>query len=94
MQIVLEIPDELATTIVAPGQDPARAALEAVGLQAYRARRLTGYQLRTLLGIPSRYEFDGFLKEHQVEKYTAEDFEHDLATIRHIEQIRKAQRRA
>jgi len=94
MQIVLEIPDELAATIVAPGQDPARAALEAVGLQAYRARRLTGYQLRTLLGIPSRYEFDGFLKEHQVEKYTAEDFEHDLATIRHIEQIRKAQRRA
>ena len=94
MQIVLEIPDELATTIVAPGQDPARAALEAVGLQAYRARRLTGYQLRTLLGIPSRYEFDGFPKEHQVEKYTAEDFEHDLATIRHIEQIRKAQRRA
>ena len=94
MQIVLEIPDELATTIVAPGQDPARAALEAVGLEAYRVRRLTGYQLRTLLGIPSRYEFDGFLKEHQVEKYTAEDFEHDLATIRHIEQIRKAQRRA
>ena len=47
-----------------------------------------------LLGIPSRFELDRFLKEHQVEKYTAEDFEHDLATIRHIEEIRKAEHRA
>jgi hypothetical protein len=30
----------------------------------------------------SRYEFDGFLKEHRIEKYTAQDFDHDLATIR------------
>ncbi len=91
MQITLEIPDELAATLAPPGQDPARAALEALALEAYRQRRLTGYQLRMLLGIPSRYEFDGFLKEHHVEKYTAEDFEHDLATIRHIEEIRKAE---
>jgi len=70
MQIRVDIPDELA------------AALEALGLEAYRQRRITGYQLRTLLGIPSRYQFDGFLKEHHVEKYTYEDFEKDLATIR------------
>jgi len=93
MQITLEIPDELAATLAPRGQDPARAALEAFALEAYRERRLTGYQLRTLLGITSRYELDAFLKEHQVEKYTAEDFEHDLATIRHIEEVRKAERR-
>jgi hypothetical protein len=81
MQITLEIPDNLALPLVPPGQDPARAALEAFGVEAYRQRRITGYQLRCLLGIPSRYELDGFLKEHRVEKYTAEDFEHDLATI-------------
>ncbi len=94
MHVTLEIPDELAATLAPAGQDPARAALEAIGLEAYRERRLTGYQLRTLLGIPSRYELDGFLKEHRVEKYTAEDFEQDLATLRHIEEIRKADRRA
>jgi hypothetical protein len=94
MHVTLEIPDELAATLAPAGRDPARAALEAIGLEAYRERRLTGYQLRTLLGIPSRYELDGFLKEHRVEKYTAEDFEHDVATIRHIEEIRKADRRA
>ncbi|MGH9431217.1 MAG: UPF0175 family protein [Terriglobia bacterium] len=93
MQVTLEIPDELAATLAAHGQDPARAVLEAIGIEAYRERRITGYQLRTLLGIPSRYEFDCFLKQHQVEKYTAEDFEHDLATIRQAEQTRKAERR-
>jgi hypothetical protein len=34
-------------------------------LEAYRERRMTGYQLRTLLGIPSRYKLDRFLKEHR-----------------------------
>jgi len=42
---------------------------------------MTGYQLRTLLGIPARFDLDALLKEHKIEKYTIEDFEHDLATI-------------
>jgi len=33
------------------------------------------------LGISSRYELDGFLKEHAIEKYTAEDFEQDLESL-------------
>ena len=94
MQITLEIPDELAATLAHPGENPARVALEAIGIEAYRQRRLTGYQLRILLGIPSRFEFDGFLKEHQVEKYTAEDFDHDLATASRSEEIRNTERRA
>jgi hypothetical protein len=89
MQVTIEIPDELADVLAARGQKPARAALEAIGLEAYRQRSITGYQLRMLLGIPSRYEFDGFLKEHQVEKYTAADFEHDAATLRQLEETRK-----
>jgi hypothetical protein len=60
---------------------PARAALEALALEAYRERRLTGYQVRQLLGIRSRYDLDGFLKEHQVYDYTIEEFEKDLASI-------------
>jgi len=60
MQITLDVPDELVTALAAAGQDPNRAVLEALALEAYRQRRITGYQLRTLLGIPSRYEFDGF----------------------------------
>jgi hypothetical protein len=81
MQVTLEIPDDLALPLLPPGRKPARVALEAIALEAYRERRLTGYQLRSLLGIASRYELDGFLKEHRIEKYTREDFEQDLASL-------------
>jgi len=91
MQITVTVPDELAAPLLPPGQDPARAALEAIGLEAYRQRRITGYQLRTLLGIPSRYELDGFLKEHQVFDYTIEDFEQDLATMRELDDRRNSE---
>jgi Uncharacterised protein family (UPF0175) len=81
MHITLEIPDELVSPLVPPGYNPARTVLKALALEAYRQRRLGEYQLQTLLGISSRYELDGFLKEHGTEKYTVEDFEHNLATL-------------
>jgi len=90
MQITIEIPDDLAATLSASGQDPARAALEAIALEAYRQQRLSAYQLRTLLGIGSRYELDGFLKERQVYDYTLEDFEQDLSAIRELRAKQKA----
>jgi hypothetical protein len=79
MQVTITVPDHLAAALTFGNSDPARAAPEAIALEAYRARRITAYQLRTLLGIPSRFELDGFLKAHRVESYTAEDFENDLA---------------
>ena len=94
MQITVTLPDDLAAPLLPPGQEPARTALEALGLEAYRQQRITGYQLRTLLGIPSRYELDGFLKQHEVYDYTIEDFDHDLATIRELVEKRKAERSA
>lgn len=81
MQITVDIPDDLAPPLLPPGRNPSRVALEAIALEAYRDRRLTGYQLRSLLGIASRYELDGFLKEHRIEKYTREDLEVDLASL-------------
>ena len=89
MQLSLEIPDELAAALAAPGQDLSRAALEALGLEAYRERRISAYQLRMLLGIGSRWELDAFLKERQVESYTAEDFDHDWNTIQESRRKRK-----
>ena len=94
MQITVTLPDDLAAPLLPNGQDPARTALEALALEAYRQRRITGYQLRTLLGIASRYELDGFLKQHEVYDYTIEDFDHDLATIRDLNEKRKAERPA
>lgn len=91
MQITVTLPDDLAVPLLPTGQEPARAALEALALEAYRQRRITGYQLRTLLGIPSRYELDGFLKQHEVYDYTPDDFDRDLATIRDLNEKRKAE---
>ena len=92
MPVTITLPDDLAAALLPPGQEPTRAALEAIALEAYRQRRITGYQLRRLLGIESRYKLDGFLKEHAVYDYTVEDFEHDLAAIQKREQKRKSER--
>lgn len=75
MEITLIIPDELARHIIPEGLDPARQALEDMAVEAYRAHRLTGSQLRRLLSIPSRHELDAFLKKRGVWlEYTIEDF--------------------
>jgi hypothetical protein len=91
VQVTLDIPDDLAAPLTGPGQEP---ALEAWGLEAYRQRRLSAYQLRMLLGIPSRWDLDGFLKEHKVETYTLEEWEKDWATIQEFRETRKLDRPA
>jgi predicted HTH domain antitoxin len=76
MQIIFELPDEIARQI-APGRDVARAALEAIVLEAIREHRLSEHQAASLLGL-SRYELDGFLKQHEVWlDYSIEDLEKD-----------------
>ena len=40
MRITLDVPDELAATLAPQGQDPTRATLEALALEACRQRRL------------------------------------------------------
>ncbi|MGC9947813.1 MAG: UPF0175 family protein [Bryobacteraceae bacterium] len=94
MLITLDVPHEFASPLLPAGQDPARAALEAIAVEAYRQRRISGYQLRILLGIPTRYELDGFLKQHEVYDYTIEDFENDLASVRELDKKRKAEQLA
>jgi hypothetical protein len=89
MEITVTLPDELAAPLLT-GQEPARAALEALGVEAYRRRRISGYQLRMLLGIPTRYELDGFLTQHEVYDYTIEDFDKDLAGNQELREKQEA----
>jgi hypothetical protein len=94
VQITVTVPDDLAVPLLSHGQEPARTALEAIALEAYRQRRISGYQLRTLLGISSRNELDGFLKQHEVYDYTLEDFDDDLAAVGEMNRKRQAERQA
>ena len=81
MKISLDLPDAVVARLADAGQDLSRAALEALVIDAYRMDRISGHQLRELLGLPSRYELDGFLKLHGVPlEYTLDDFERDGET--------------
>ena len=85
MNVNLEIPDDLAQRLRAAGVDLSRRALEGFALEEYKAGRITKAELRQLLGIETRYELDGFLKEHEVfMKATVEDLRRDVATLERL----------
>ena len=85
MTIKLDIPDDLAPQFTRPGQDLARTVLEDAAVEAYRMRRLTGMQLRHLLGLATRYELDGLFKARRVwSEYTLEDLKRDRETHRKL----------
>ena len=78
MQITVELPDDMARQMIPAGRDPARAALEDMAVEAYRAHRLTEHQLASLLGM-DRYQLDGFLKQREVWlDYTMDDLRKEL----------------
>lgn len=87
MQVTLEIPDEVMGKLALAGQDPARAALEALAIEGYRSGALNAFQTRRLLGFETRYELDGFLKAHNVweQAYGLEELEQDRETLKHLE---------
>ncbi len=81
MNLVLPIPDDVAEHLGEAGA-LARRALEAFGIAEYQAERLTGSQLRRMLGFETRYELDGFLKERGVFlAYTMDDVRRELADL-------------
>jgi predicted HTH domain antitoxin len=77
MQITVTLSDELMQQ-----PDPGRSALEALAIEGYRSEALTAFQASKLLGL-SRFEFEGFLKKHQVwdHAYGVDDLACDLMTL-------------
>ena len=89
MQVTFDIPDILATQLTAAGKDPARAALEALAVEAYRSRHLHEEQIRRMLGYQSRFQVHALLKEHDVPfDYTVEDLQQDRETMRRFNERR------
>src|SRR4051812_50113025 len=75
MQVTLEIPDDLASRLVEGGGDLSRRALEGFALEEFKRGHITKPELRRMLGYGTRWQLDGFLKEHGVyEEYTLKDF--------------------
>lgn len=76
MNVTVTIPDDIAERL--GSSDIARRALEAFGVEEYRAGRLTPPELRRLLGFSTRTALDAFLKARQVHApFDADDFDRD-----------------
>ena len=83
MQITLDLPDSLLQYF--NPDDLSREILEALTIQAYQAEKITSAEVGHILGLPSRWAVDEFLKQHNVElHYDEADLEQDRETLRQI----------
>lgn len=90
VRIWLDLPDDVVEQLHADGQDLSRAALEALAIDAYRMNRITAHQLCRVLSIASRYDLDGFLKQHGVPlEYSLADFDDEAAASARLWQKRR-----
>lgn len=82
MNLVVRIPDALASRLAEAGTDLERQALEALALESFRSGRMSKAELREALGFAVVDEVDGFLRAHRVfASYDAADLERDRATL-------------
>ncbi|HEY5047425.1 MAG TPA: UPF0175 family protein [Rhizomicrobium sp.] len=77
MNIIVQIPDELASRLGTTGELE-RRALEALALEEFKLDHLSRAELRKLLGFSTRAQLDEFLTAHGVfGTYTADDLAAD-----------------
>ena len=82
MNLIVRIPDELATRLSAVNPDLERQALEALVLESVRAGRMTVEEVREILGFATLNEIDAFLKAHGIyEDYSMADLERERRTL-------------
>jgi hypothetical protein len=86
MEVTVHIPDAIGERLHKNTDDVPRWLLEKAGLEAYRSREISSYELRIMLGLKSRIELDAFLKTHGVYlESSEEDFAHDAETSRQLQ---------
>lgn len=85
MNLIVQIPDDVAQRLAAAGGDLSRRALEALALEEYRLGHLTKPELRRLLGFGTRDALDGFLKTRGVfEPYSLDDLERERRDLQRL----------
>ena len=85
MNLMVEIPDDVALRLGAGAGDLSRRSLEALAAEEYRQGRLHRPDLRRLLGFTTSDQIDTFLKAHEVwMDYTVEDLERERAGLRSL----------
>lgn len=85
MEVVFDLPDDVAKDLQGKWSDVPRLALERVALEGYRSGTLTAEQVRRMLGYGTRMQVDEFLKQNGVYlEYTPDDLAHDTETSRQL----------
>jgi hypothetical protein len=85
MNLIVEIPDDVAQRLNAVGGDLSRRALEALVAEEYKQGHLTKPDLRRLLSLETSDQIDGFLKAHDVWiDYTLQDLERERAGLQRL----------
>ena len=83
MQITVDLPEELLQNFN-PESLP-REILEVLVVQAYQTEKITHAQVGRILGLPSRWAVDAFLKEHNADlHYEEADLDRDRETLRQL----------
>ncbi|MDX2240410.1 MAG: UPF0175 family protein [Leptolyngbyaceae cyanobacterium bins.302] len=84
MQIIIDLPDELIQHF-SYDRLP-HEILEALVIQAYQTEKITRAEVGRILGLPSRWSVDAFLKQHNVDlHYDEADLEHDRTTLKQLQ---------
>ncbi|MFB2981855.1 UPF0175 family protein [Microseira sp. BLCC-F43] len=83
MQITIDLPDELIQHF---DRDLlACEILEALVIQAYQTEKITHVEVGRILGLPSRWAVDVFLKQHNADlHYDEADLERDRTTLQQL----------
>lgn len=83
MQITIDLPEELVQHF---NYDRlAHEILEALVVQTYQAEKITHAEVGRILGLPSRWAVDAFLKEHHADlHYDESDLERDRTTLQQL----------
>ena len=85
MDLNIPIPDDIAIRLRQVTGDLSRRALEVLALEEYKSGHITKPELRRMLGFETRYELDGFLKEHGVyEGFTFEEVEQQVEELKRL----------
>jgi len=84
MIVPLDIPDEIAVQLTAPGHEISRASVEALAIEGYRSGKLTQFQVGQLLGL-SRIQAEDFLASHvDLYDYPVEELEAEAERLRNL----------
>lgn len=85
MEVLLQVPDDIAERLRARSEDLPRRALESLAAESCRAGILTSAEVQRMLGFETRMETDGFLKKWGCYlDYSEEDFQRDAETLRRL----------